>query len=179
MDANLIGANGDVSNTEYGYLDGVTSAIQTQIDSKQATITDASLTIARTSGLQAALDSKQATITDASLTIARTSGLQAALDSKQATITDASLTIARTSGLQAALDSKQGSITTLARLNSNLIHDGSVDNTEFGYLNGVTSAVQTQIDSKQATINGCKFNYCENNWITSSVGFKTSNYNRW
>ena len=63
LDANLIGANGDVSNTEYGYLDGVTSAIQTQIDSKQATITDASLTIARTSGLQTALDSKQATIT--------------------------------------------------------------------------------------------------------------------
>ena len=26
--------------------------------------------------------------------------------------------------------------------------DGSVDNTEFGYLNGVTSAVQTQIDNK-------------------------------
>ena len=28
------------------------------------------------------------------------------------------------------------------------IHDGSVDNTEFGYLNGVTSAIQTQIDTK-------------------------------
>ena len=62
LDANLIGANGDVSNTEYGYLDGVTSAIQTQINSKQATITDASLTIARTNGLQAALDSKQAAL---------------------------------------------------------------------------------------------------------------------
>jgi hypothetical protein len=34
------------------------------------------------------------------------------------------------------------------RLNANLIHDGSVDNTEFGYLNGVTSAIQTQIDGK-------------------------------
>lgn len=28
------------------------------------------------------------------------------------------------------------------------IHDGSVSNTEFGYLNGVTSAIQTQIDAK-------------------------------
>ena len=28
---------------------------------------------------------------------------------------------------------------------------GSVDNTEFGYLNGVTSAIQTQIDAKQAS----------------------------
>ena len=26
--------------------------------------------------------------------------------------------------------------------------DGSVDSTEFGYLNGVTSAVQTQLDNK-------------------------------
>jgi hypothetical protein len=28
------------------------------------------------------------------------------------------------------------------------IHDGTVDNTEFGYLNGVTSAIQTQINNK-------------------------------
>ena len=75
-----------------------------------------------------------------------------ALATKQATITDASLTIARTNGLQAALDAKQASITTLARLNANLIHDGSISNTEFGYLNGVTSAIQTQIDTKQATL---------------------------
>ena len=38
------------------------------------------------------------------------------------------------------------------RLNANLINDGNVDNTEFGYLNGVTSSIQTQLDSKQATI---------------------------
>ena len=31
-------ANGNVSNAEYQYLDGVTSAIQTQIDAKQATL---------------------------------------------------------------------------------------------------------------------------------------------
>ena len=87
LNANLIGDNGDVSNTEYGYLNGVTSAIQTQIDSKQTTIGDGDLTIARTNGLQAALDAKQATITDGDLTIARTTGLQTALDAKQASIT--------------------------------------------------------------------------------------------
>ena len=32
-------ANANVSTTELGYLDGVTSAIQTQIDGKQKTIT--------------------------------------------------------------------------------------------------------------------------------------------
>ena len=245
LNANLIGDNGNVSNAEYGYLNGVTSAIQTQINSKQATITNGDLTIARTNGLQTALDLKAplagptftgtptgptattgtnttqlattafvktavdnlvdsapgaldtlnelaaaigddanyaATVTTAlsgkhpSITTSArldanligdngnvsnaeygyldgvTSAIQTQIDSKQVTITDGDLTIARTSGLQAALDSKQASITTSARLNSNLIHDGNVDNTEFGYLNGVTSAIQTQIDSKQATI---------------------------
>jgi hypothetical protein len=32
------------------------------------------------------------------------------------------------------------------------IGSGAVDNTEFGYLNGVTSAIQTQLDAKEATI---------------------------
>jgi chromosome segregation ATPase len=44
-----------------GYFDA-TSSIQTQLNGKQATITDNSLSIARTSGLQTALDGKHATI---------------------------------------------------------------------------------------------------------------------
>ena len=44
IDATKIGG-GAVSNTEFSYLDGVTSAIQTQIDSKQATITGAATTV--------------------------------------------------------------------------------------------------------------------------------------
>lgn len=39
-------------------------------------------------------------------------------------------------------------IKTLAGIDATKIHDGSVDNTEFGYLNGVTSPIQTQIDAK-------------------------------
>jgi hypothetical protein len=35
-----------------------------------------------------------------------------------------------------------------AAIDATKIHDGSVSNTEFGYLNGVTSSIQTQIDSK-------------------------------
>ena len=44
IDAAKIGG-GAVSNLEFSYLDGVTSAIQTQIDSKQATITGSATTI--------------------------------------------------------------------------------------------------------------------------------------
>jgi len=36
-------------------------------------------------------------------------------------------------------------------INANKIGSGSVDNTEFGYLNGVTSAIQTQLDGKAST----------------------------
>ena len=43
---------------------------------------------------------------------------------------------------------------TSAAIDATKIHDGSISNTEFGYLNGVTSAIQTQIDAKQATITG-------------------------
>jgi len=39
-----------------------------------------------------------------------------------------------------------------AAIDATKIHDGSVTNTEFGYIGGLTSDAQTQIDSKQATI---------------------------
>ena len=35
-----------------------------------------------------------------------------------------------------------------AAIDATKIHDGTISNTEFGYLNGVSSAIQTQIDSK-------------------------------
>jgi len=44
IDATKIGG-GAVSNTEFSYLDGVTSALQTQLNAKQATITGAATTI--------------------------------------------------------------------------------------------------------------------------------------
>ena len=45
-----------------------------------------------------------------------------------------------------------GVATLASGIDATKIANGSVDNTEFQYLNGVTSAIQTQIDSKQATI---------------------------
>ena len=52
---------------------------------------------------------------------------------------------------------------------------GAVDNTEFGYLNGVTSAIQTQLDTKQAGeghISMFPFNYAtivQGSWAFSSI----------
>ncbi len=57
MDASLVG-DGSLTNTKVGYLSSISSNLQTQLNGKQATITDGSLTIARTTGLQTALDTK-------------------------------------------------------------------------------------------------------------------------
>ena len=35
-----------------------------------------------------------------------------------------------------------------AAINAEKIHDGTISNTEFGHLNGVSSNIQTQLDNK-------------------------------
>jgi hypothetical protein len=80
-----------VTSTEIGYLDGVTSAIQTQLNSKQATITGAATTI----------DTENLTVS-------------------RALVSDGS-----------------GKVAVSA-----------VTSTEIGYLDGVTSAIQTQLNAK-------------------------------
>ena len=128
--------------------------------------------LATTAFVQTAISGKQDTIGDGDLTIARTNGLQAALDAKQATIGDGDLTIARTNGLQAALAGKQASITTSARLNADLIAGGTVDNTEFGYIHGVTSSIQTQLDTKQATIGDGDLTIARTNGLQAALDAK-------
>jgi hypothetical protein len=74
-----------------------------------------------------------------------TSAIQTQIDSKQATITGAATTIddANLTASRAVISNASGKVAVSA-----------VTDTELGYLDGVTSAVQTQIDGKQATITG-------------------------
>ena len=44
-------------------------------------------------------------------------------------------------------------INSSAAIDATKIHDGTISNTEFGYLNGVTSAIQTQLDAKLVKAN--------------------------
>ncbi len=105
----------DVTATEIGYLDGVSSAIQTQINGKQAS-GDYATNAALTSGLSGKEDS----ITGAATTITGTD-----LTVSRALVSD-------TSGKVAVSD---------------------VTSTEIGYLDGVTSAIQTQLNSKVGSSN--------------------------
>ena len=84
-------ANGTVSDTEFQYLNGVTSSIQTQLDAKSAPITGGASTIATVD-----------------------------------------LTASR-----ALVSNSSGKVAV-----------SSVTSTELGYVSGVTSAIQTQLDAK-------------------------------
>jgi hypothetical protein len=169
IDAVKIGS-GAVDNTEFGYLNGVTSAIQTQLDAKvdeNAAITGATKTKitfdakglvtsgadATTADIADSVDKRY--VTDSQLTvIGNTSG----------TNTGDNATNSQYSGLAA---SKQDVITggastiTSSNLTASraLVSDGSgkvavsdVTSTELGYLDGVTSGVQTQVDAKTAKL---------------------------
>ena len=81
--------NGDISAVNINassFLVGDTNVIY-EIGTKQDTIQDGDLTIAKTDGLQTALDDKQDTITDGDLTIAKTAGLQTSLTTLDTDIT--------------------------------------------------------------------------------------------
>lgn len=142
-----IGA-GTVDNTELGYLNGVTSAVQTQIDSKQATITGGATTIissdltasrALTSNGSGKVAVSTVTSTELGYVSGVTSAIQTQIDSKQPTITGSATTIDTES-----LTASRAVISN----SSQKIAVSTTTDTELGYLSGVTSAVQTQLDAK-------------------------------
>ena len=107
-----------VTSTEIGYLDGVSSAIQTQINATNTKLTDNSSRIA-------------ATVTETTAVEARR---VANIAGAVSTITTANLTGSR----------------ALASDGSGKLVVSAVTATELGHLDGVSSAIQTQIDSKAA-----------------------------
>jgi hypothetical protein len=152
IDAAKIGG-GAVSNTEFSYLDGVTSAIQTQIDSKQATITggattitSADLTASRALASNASGKVAVTTVTSTELGYVSgvTSAIQTQLDAKQATITGSATTI--------DTESLTASRAVISNSSSKIAVSATTD-TELGYLSGVTSAVQTQLGTKLTNSN--------------------------
>jgi hypothetical protein len=142
-------ADGTISDTEFQYLNGVSSAIQTQLDAKNATITGSASTIDTES-----LTADRAVISNGSQKIAVsdvtstelgyldgvTSAVQTQIDSKQATLTGGATTIA-SSNLTASR--------ALQSNGSGKVEVSDVTTTELGYLDGVSSAIQTQLDAKQ------------------------------
>jgi hypothetical protein len=174
IDAVKIGS-GAVDNTEFGHLNGVTSAIQTQLNAK----VDENAAIVGATKTKITFDAKGLVTSGADAT---TADIADSVDKRY--VTDSQLTvIGNTSGtntgdnavnsLYSGLEaSKQDVITggastitddnlTVSRA---LVSDGSgkvavsdVTATELGYLDGVTSAVQTQLNAKIATYDGATY----------------------
>jgi hypothetical protein len=126
----------NVSDTEIGYLDGVTSAIQTQLNNKQATVANVSdveigYLDGVTSAIQTQMDAKaplaSPTFTG---TVTLPSGTVTSTMILDGTIADADINAA------AAIDWTKLGISS------------TVSSTEIGYVDGVTSAIQTQLDAK-------------------------------
>jgi hypothetical protein len=139
-----------VSTTELDYLDGVTSAIQSQLNGKAAT--GHTHITSEVTGLDSALAGKAST-----------------------THTHA---ISDVTGLQTALDAK--ALAEGYTANRVLVSNGAgaigvsttIDTTELGYLNGVTSNLQTQLDGKDVK-ELYRFETADN-LIMSSVGSATT-----
>jgi hypothetical protein len=157
--------DGSISNTEFGYLNGVTSNIQTQLtslDTLKAPLASPTFTGTVSAPTPTAGDSSTKVATTAFVTNA------VALENELAEMNDVTISSAADSNvlLYDSVSSKwenqafsgaftinnTGVATLASGIDATKIANGSVDNTEFQYLNGVTSAIQTQIDSKQATI---------------------------
>jgi hypothetical protein len=138
---------------ELAYVKGVTSSIQTQIGTKQATITGAATTItsadltasrALISNVSGKVAVSATTDTELGYVSGVTSGIQSQLNGKQATLTNP-VTGTGTNNQIAYFNSTGSTIASLSTATYPSL-------TELSYVKGATSAVQTQLDSKGYTL---------------------------
>lgn len=116
-------ADGSVNNTEFQYLGNVTSDIQTQINTKLGTtLANGNIFIGNGSNVATANP------VTGDVVISNTG------------VTDISAGVIVNADINAA-----------AAIDATKIANGSVDNTEFQYLDGVTSAIQTQLNAKASS----------------------------
>jgi hypothetical protein len=201
IDATKLGT-GVVDNTEFNYLNGVTSAIQTQIDnlstSNSAKVAKAGdtmtgdLTMDNEKGTlyreatgngtnKATVKAPAALAADYTLTLPTTdgnanevlttdgNGVLSWATSLTTSLASGNILVGNAGGVATAVSmsgdatmDNAGAVTiansaitnakvsATANIDATKLGTGVVDNTEFNYLNGVTSAIQTQIDAKVA-----------------------------
>ena len=166
-------ADGSVSNTELQYINSLTSNAQTQLNNLNTlkaplaspTFTGTVIAPTPTAGDNSTKVATTAFVTNA---VALENELSEMNDVTITSVADADFLVYDSVSTKWENQAISGDVsitnTGLASINSGVIvnadinsnaaidatkiHDGSISNTEFGYLNGVTSAIQTQINSK-------------------------------
>jgi len=156
IDATKI-ADGSVSDAEFQRLDGLTSDIQTQLDLK-APLASPALTGDPTAPTQSASDNstKLATTAYVDGQVATENELSELNDVTIAGIADANYLIYdnaasvwKNKAISGAFTSTNLGVTTLSALiDATKIADGTVTNTEFQWINTLSSNAQDQIDTK-------------------------------
>jgi hypothetical protein len=139
----------DVSDTEIGYLNGVTSAIQTQLDdkstaSKTETLTNKTLTTPTINGPTITDTGQTPTIHGIYLPAPHTITFEGTTANDFETI------------LTAGEPTGDRTITLPDATGTVQLRVADVEDAEIAHLNGVTSAIQTQIDNK-ASLSGATF----------------------
>ena len=129
---------GDVSNVELGYVNGVTSGIQVQLDAKAPL---ASPTLTGTVTLPESTSIGDVSNLEIGYLNGVTSSVQGQIDAKLASAT------AATTYATLVAPTFTGNVTLPESTSI-----GDVSNLEIGYLNGVTSGIQIQLDAKQAVV---------------------------
>jgi hypothetical protein len=165
--------DGSISNTEFGYLNGVTSNVQTQLtslDTLKSPLASPTFTGTVSAPTPTAGDSSTKVATTAFVTnaVALENELSEMNDVAITSVADANFLVYDSVSTKWENQSISGDVsitnTGVASINSGVIvnadinasaaidatkiHDGSVTNTEFQYLDGVTSAIQTQLNTK-------------------------------
>jgi len=142
---------GNVSKTEFGYLDGVTSSIQTQIDGKEGTLTNSAGLAAALSdetGTGLAVFGTSPTFTTQITTPKITNAGNVEVDAVNAA-TDSTVSITNSDATYKANLTVEGNASA-ATYGS----DGSVSDAELLYINTLSSNAQDQLDGKQTAITG-------------------------
>lgn len=160
----------NVTNTELGYLSGVTSSVQTQIDDK----------VKKNSDITAATHTK--------ITYDKKGLVTAGADLQQSDIPALNLAkISDVTATAAEVNVLDGITASTAELNIldgvtankdeiNVLDGITATTTELNYVSGVTSAIQTQINGKRDLVSGNSKVYTTNaSGQQSSVDYTTSN----
>lgn len=153
----------EVSSEEVGYLNGVTSSIQTQLNTiasdvtaAEGNITQNASDITTNSGDIATLQGEMVTAqSDISTNSADISTLQTDVATNTADITTLNGAVATNTSDITTLQSDKADLSNPTFAGTVVLPSttsiGDVDATEIGYLDGVTSAIQGQLDGKLGT----------------------------